>query len=607
MDTDPRLTYALGLLVLIGVAIVLRSTLCFRKQPTSSSNPEVNQARHDITQARDLLNQLSLQLLSEDKPPPAISPQSTATGATIDPTVLADIFNARLSIFEAQMMTAFTEMEQTKTDKVANSKAEVATTKAELKAALLAHQNALTSTELAAKQRVAQCQIKVDAVEKTLVNQRNTHEQALKTIAASYATALAAVRNETGKSDDAKLAVENYHQILSRKFDDFQQEAVIEKDALKTANANLKIELAQFQTTHADLIALRTQFNAFKSESLKNMTSIKQNHEKEMKDRQQSYQTETDQDTHTMQLEWEKERLNISGELENMTLMRTKEQEKCEQLQQELTTVATAKDQANQDALRSIHGLETEKGTLISHIQQLQRDLKKAEAAAAKPAPMALPQQPVSQPQQHAALPKPSEAAAELKHRRDSHHKAHTPEPQAQARPQHTPRKSFSDVFDEEEKQRKWEKSVQEVVAGMTLAMNQCTATELYQSMHGTETKQSGNTKGTVVQMTAAFAMQLLVDNALPSIDGLSTAVNKAKSIDFSAGAEGNVVADKGRSLYQQAEQMLEELENAIQEAQEKMSGDEAREEARAAAAARGMPPVLRWTAQDRNLVKELW
>ena len=71
--------------------------------------------------------------------------------------------------------------------------------------------------------------------------------------------------------------------------------------------------------------------------------------------------------------------------------------------------------------------------------------------------------------------------------------------------------------------------------------------------------------------------------------------------------SEGNVVADKGRSLYQQAKQMLEKLENAIQEAQEKMSGDEAREEARAAAAARGMPPVLRWTAQDRNLVKELW
>ena len=77
-------------------------------------------------------------------------------------------------------------------------------------------------------------QLMLDAVEKTLVNQRNTHEQALKTIAASYATALDAVRNETGKSDDAKLAVENYHQILSRKFDDFQQEAVIEKDALKT-------------------------------------------------------------------------------------------------------------------------------------------------------------------------------------------------------------------------------------------------------------------------------------------------------------------------------------------------------------------------------------
>ena len=110
MDTDPKYTYALALLVLIGVAIVLRA-LCFRKQATPSSNPEVNQARHDITQARDLLNQLSLQLLSEDKLS-ATSPQSTATGATIDPTVLADIFNARLSIFEAQMMTAFTEMEQ---------------------------------------------------------------------------------------------------------------------------------------------------------------------------------------------------------------------------------------------------------------------------------------------------------------------------------------------------------------------------------------------------------------------------------------------------------------------------------------------------------------
>ena len=115
MDTDPKYTYALALLVLIGVAIVLRA-LCFRKQATPSSNPEVNQARHDITQARDLLNQLSLQLLSEDKLS-ATSPQSTATGATIDPTVLADIFNARLSIFEAQMMTAFTEMEQTNTDK----------------------------------------------------------------------------------------------------------------------------------------------------------------------------------------------------------------------------------------------------------------------------------------------------------------------------------------------------------------------------------------------------------------------------------------------------------------------------------------------------------
>jgi hypothetical protein len=108
----------------------------------------------------------------------------------------------------------------------------------------------------------------------------------------------------------------------------------------------------------------------------------------------------------------------------------------------------------------------------------------------------------------------------------------------------------------------------------------------------------------TVVKMTAAFAMQLLVDNALPLIDRLDDDLDL---IDSELQRYNYTWSVNGKELRSLAAVMQAKLSKAVAKAQEKISGDEAREEARAAAAARGMPEVLQWTKQKRTLVKELW
>ena len=150
--------------------------------------------------------------------------------------------------------------------------------------------------------------------------------------------------------------------------------------------------------------------------------------------------------------------------------------------------------------------------------------------------------------------------------------------------------------------------TIQRLVTAMIRTMNECKSTELYQSLYGASSKgeSKSQVQGTVVKMTAAFAMQLLVDNALPSVDKLVQSVNNSNRFEFEEGGSFDLVQN-GTRVHQEAKQLLTELESAIEAAQNKMSGDEAREEARAAAAARGMPSVLKWSAQDRKLVKELW
>jgi hypothetical protein len=283
-----------------------------------------------------------------------------------------------------------------------------------------------------------------------------------------------------------------------------------------------------------------------------------------------------------------------------------------------------------------ISDLENEKGSLISDIQKLQNDLKNAReqisevaakaaadataAAAAKAAAAAA----------KAAAAAAKAAATDAKQNKEA--KANTSQAKQSSKEKNagvatmplketkkpsnnkTAAKSNEESIEmkrkkdqqatEEERKKQLLKTIDDTLQEINGAMNECKATELYQSVHGGETKKQA--QGTVVKMTAAFAMQLLVDNALPYIDTLSEKVKNADDIEFKDNESFDLVKN-GANILKQAKDMVTELETAVQEAHDKVRGEEAREEARAAAAARGMPNAIQWTAQNRKLAKELW
>jgi hypothetical protein len=560
-------TLVLIVLIIIGVTLILQKVRS--KSSTSfTSSSEIEQAREDITDARQLLNELSIKLAN-----------GNSSSVKFDPEVISGIVNSRLTVFEAKMMTCFAEIDQSQANEVADAKSDLVHAQEDLKALQVTYQNKLNETEIEAKNQVALRQIKLEAIERTLVEQRASHEKALKATSSAYATALDAVRSENGKADEA---VENYNEILSTKFDEFNREATIAKDLLKEENANLVIKLAQFKETNKELSKLKAEFD--------------------------SYKITVESEKNKMTRDWGKEK-------EHFTKMLTE-------------TEAASKS--------IISDLENEKGSLISDIQQLQNDLKNAReqisevaakaaadataAAAAKAAAAAA----------KAAAAAAKAAATDAKQNKEA--KANTSQAKQSSKEKNagvatmplketkkpsnnkTAAKSNEESIEmkrkkdqqatEEERKKQLLKTIDDTLQEINGAMNECKATELYQSVHGGETKKQA--QGTVVKMTAAFAMQLLVDNALPYIDTLSEKVKNADDIEFKDNESFDLVKN-GANILKQAKDMVTELETAVQEAHDKVRGEEAREEARAAAAARGMPNAIQWTAQNRKLAKELW
>jgi hypothetical protein len=560
-------TLVLIVLIIIGVTLILQKVRS--KSSTSfTSSSEIEQAREDITDARQLLNELSIKLAN-----------GNSSSVKFDPEVISGIVNSRLTVFEAKMMTCFAEIDQSQANEVADAKSDLVHAQEDLKALQVTYQNKLNETEIEAKNQVALRQIKLEAIERTLVEQRASHEKALKATSSAYATALDAVRSENGKADEA---VENYNEILSTKFDEFNREATIAKDLLKEENANLLIKLAQFKETNKELSKLKAEFD--------------------------SYKITVESEKNKMTRDWGKEK-------EHFTKMLTE-------------TEAASKS--------IISDLENEKGSLISDIQQLQNDLKNAReqisevaakaaadataAAAAKAAAAAA----------KAAAAAAKAAATDAKQNKEA--KANTSQAKQSSKEKNagvatmplketkkpsnnkTAAKSNEESIEmkrkkdqqatEEERKKQLLKTIDDTLQEINGAMNECKATELYQSVHGGETKKQA--QGTVVKMTAAFAMQLLVDNALPYIDTLSEKVKNADDIEFKDNESFDLVKN-GANILKQAKDMVTELETAVQEAHDKVRGEEAREEARAAAAARGMPNAIQWTAQNRKLAKELW
>ena len=560
-------TLVLIVLIIIGVTLILQKVRS--KSSTSfTSSSEIEQAREDITDARQLLNELSIKLAN-----------GNSSSVKFDPEVISGIVNSRLTVFEAKMMTCFAEIDQSQANEVADAKSDLVHAQEDLKALQVTYQNKLNETEIEAKNQVALRQIKLEAIERTLVEQRASHEKALKATSSAYATALDAVRSENGKADEA---VENYNEILSTKFDEFNREATIAKDLLKEENANLLIKLAQFKETNKELSKLKAEFD--------------------------SYKITVESEKNKMTRDWGKEK-------EHFTKMLTE-------------TEAASKS--------IISDLENEKGSLISDIQQLQNDLKNAReqisevaakaaadataAAAAKAAAAAA----------KAAAAAAKAAATDAKQNKEA--KANTSQAKQSSKEKNagvatmplketkkpsnnkTAAKSNEESIEmkrkkdqqatEEERKKQLLKTIDDTLQEINGAMNECKATELYQTVHGGETKKQA--QGTVVKMTAAFAMQLLVDNALPYIDTLSEKVKNADDIEFKDNESFDLVKN-GANILKQAKDMVTELETAVQEAHDKVRGEEAREEARAAAAARGMPNAIQWTAQNRKLAKELW
>ena len=553
-------TLVLIVLIIIGVTLILQKVRS--KSSTSfTSSSEIEQAREDITDARQLLNELSIKLAN-----------GNSSSVKFDPEVISGIVNSRLTVFEAKMMTCFAEIDQSQANEVADAKSDLVHAQEDLKALQVTYQNKLNETEIEAKNQVALRQIKLEAIERTLVEQRASHEKALKATSSAYATALDAVRSENGKADEA---VENYNEILSTKFDEFNREATIAKDLLKEENANLLIKLAQFKETNKELSKLKAEFD--------------------------SYKITVESEKNKMTRDWGKEK-------EHFTKMLTE-------------TEAASKS--------IISDLENEKGSLISDIQQLQNDLKNAREQISEVAAKAAADATAAAAAKAAAAAAKA-AATDAKQNKEA--KANTSQAKQSSKEKNagvatmplketkkpsnnkTAAKSNEESIEmkrkkdqqatEEERKKQLLKTIDDTLQEINGAMNECKATELYQTVHGGETKKQA--QGTVVKMTAAFAMQLLVDNALPYIDTLSEKVKNADDIEFKDNESFDLVKN-GANILKQAKDMVTELETAVQEAHDKVRGEEAREEARAAAAARGMPNAIQWTAQNRKLAKELW
>ena len=618
---------------MVALALVFRSCIQYFKhpKPSGSTESEINQAREDVAKARELMKSLVLQLIPY-APGQQPSSSTTSNGTTsIDSMELVELLDARLdarlSVFEAHFLKNISAQ----TNDVTNSKLAVVQTEADLKAAQVEYNNKITELELNYKHTIAEVQILLDAEQKKLLEQRKDHEDALKGVAASNEAALDALKEENAVANDkAEAAVKKYHKILSEKFDELHGETLSESNEIKTENNKLKIQLAQFKQAHVDLIALQTKHDG-----------ALRDHARQMESMNGKYAS----------LETTKEELQS-----NLTVTTDSLKQQIMEHQSALSDAVMGKKKLegdHQEAMvtlrEAMERLEKEKNVFWSDVQQAQKDLTKARAEAdtwqktsndsaaavqhlreeietSKIAASAQQAEKAELERKEVRLREELEASRALTsievEARETAAAVATADatiikPNSDLVSSSLPLSSTSssssttskvDTSSEaetkfKEQQKVWEKAA---VASLTLAMKECGATELYKSLRDieSESKDGKEVQGTVVKMTAAFAMQLLVDNALPSIDKLDKAIEAANN---TVREQGFNFVKGGTEVYDSAIRMQEELKDAIQNAQEKISGDEAREEARAAAAARGMPDVLQWTAQRRSLVKTLW
>ena len=136
------------------------------------------------------------------------------------------------------------------------------------------------------------------------------------------------------------------------------------------------------------------------------------------------------------------------------------------------------------------------------------------------------------------------------------------------------------------------------LVDALIVEMQACASSPLLRSI---ESKTDSDTDNAATkansQMHAVEEAQILLQRLEHAFQSVDEVVPKKTGFLFYL---------QGQSIYRRAENLYEELDSAIDLAHEALVSEEARAEAEAAAAARGMPKCLHWTRESRKLAKEL-
>ena len=183
--------------------------------------------------------------------------------------------------------------------------------------------------------------------------------------------------------------------------------------------------------------------------------------------------------------------------------------------------------------------------------------------------------------------------------------KSKTPEEKARRKKEAARKKEEAARKKEEARKKKeeHERNVakeKKVVDALLLEIQACSSSPLLKPITEKDGSENGGTDAAAKatsQMHDVEEAQILLQRLEQAIEAVDVVVPKATGFLFYL---------KGQSIYRDAENLCERLDAEIEHAHDALVSEEARAEAEAAAAARGMPECLHWTRESRKLVKEL-
>ena len=645
MDTmDTQYTFPITIIAMIFIAIIIRSFFKSTNDATSnttSTSKEVEEARADVAKARELLVEL-VNLLPDTIP--TSSSSTTSSSSAFNSIELSTLLDERFSQFTESFSNKFND----KHNDVTNSKVAVVRVEAELQTQLSKYSNQKTELELNHKHAIAELQLELKSARKKLTEQKTTHENALQRLTTSNEQTINALQAENAATNDkAEASVEKYHTILAEKLNELQGKAMGENKDIQKECLDLNIQLVKLNSSHANYEKLTKEYEAAKKEHVQKMQAtqktsdtfeqernVLQNEKNQLSkqlnektflittldnEKKQAAASLTQcqnkrQDLENAVTALTTERNALSEEIETMqaeNIQRNQrikvEQEETERKAKKASMdaaaaaeiAATTRKKHEETAAKARLAEEELREQLAAARAMTSIEVEARETAAAASAASAA-SAVMMKPPSDAPPPTGVKALVGLRASGQSTSASTTTSTSTPNSTKIDPSVAADRKFKED--QTKYEEAA---ILSLTSAMKECNATELYQSLQNKDGNAgTKEVQGTVVKMTAAFAMQLMVDNATPCIDKLNQSIETANN---TIRAEGFQFVKGGTEIHRSALAMQLELQQAIEQAVEQMSGDEAKEEARAAAAARGMPNVLQWTSQNRKLVKDLW